>query len=212
MQQSNYIERFVNDYLSGEKTTMNLQNLTQKLPKPILFGIFGATGCLIAAAIFGEMWLSLTRRPPHPQTVVLLMDTSSSMWGGKLLEVQAAATGFVDRQNLTVNNVAIVEFADNSQVLTNFDADKTELKQAIANLTPSGGTNLAQGLKTVASLLRNSNTPNILLFTDGQPNNPRASESIARQIRDTGINLVTVGTGDANSNYLTALTLSLIHI
>ena len=185
---------------------MNFQNLTKKLPKPILFGIFGGVGCLIAAAIFGEMWLSLTRRPPQPQTVVLLMDTSSSMWGGKLLEVQAAATGFVDRQNLTVNNLAIVEFADNSQVLTNFDADKTELKQAIANLTPSGGTNLSQGLKTVASLLQNSNTPNILLFTDGQPNNPRASESIARQIRDTGINLVTVGTGDANSNYLTSLT------
>ena len=97
---------------------MNLQNLTQKLPKPILFGIFGGLGCLLAAAIFGEMWLSLTRRPPQPQTVVLLMDTSSSMWGGKLLEVQAAATGFVDRQNLTVNNLAIVEFADNSQVLT----------------------------------------------------------------------------------------------
>lgn len=164
MQQSNYIERFVNDYLSGEKTTMNLQNLTQKLPKPILFGIFGGVGCLIAAAIFGEMWLSLTRRLPQPQTVVLLMDTSSSMSGGKLPEVQAAATGFVDRQNLTVNNLAIVEFADNSQVLTNFDADKTELKQAIANLTPSGGTNLSQGLKTVASLLQNSNTPNILLF------------------------------------------------
>lgn len=185
---------------------MNWQNLTQKLPKPIIFGIFGGAGCLIAAAIFGEMWLSLTRRPPQPQTVILLIDTSSSMWGGKLSEVQAAATGFVERQNLTVNNLAIVEFSSNSQVLTNFDADKTELKQAIANLTPSGGTNLSQGLKTVASLLRNSNTPNILLFTDGQPNDPRASKSIAREIREAGINLVTVGTGDANSNYLTSLT------
>ena len=185
---------------------MNFQNLTKKLPKPILFGIFGGVGCLIAAAIFGEMWLSLTRRPPQPQTVILLIDTSSSMWGGKLSEVQAAATGFVERQNLTVNNLAIVEFSSNSQVLTNFDADKTELKQAIANLTPSGGTNLSQGLKTVASLLRNSNTPNILLFTDGQPNDPRASKSIAREIREAGINLVTVGTGDANSNYLTSLT------
>ena len=185
---------------------MNFQNLTKKLPKPILFGIFGGAGCLIAAAIFGEMWLSLTRRPPQPQTVILLIDTSSSMWGGKLSEVQAAATGFVERQNLTVNNLAIVEFSSNSQVLTNFDADKTELKQAIANLTPSGGTNLSQGLKTVASLLRNSNTPNILLFTDGQPNDPRASKSIAREIREAGINLVTVGTGDANSNYLTSLT------
>lgn len=185
---------------------MNWQNLTQKLPKPIIFGIFGGAGCLIAAAIFGEMWLSLTRRPPQPQTVILLIDTSSSMWGGKLPEVQAAATGFVERQNLTVNNLAIVEFSSNSQVLTNFDADKTELKQAIANLTPSGGTNLSQGLKTVASLLRNSNTPNILLFTDGQPNDPRASKSIAREIREAGINLVTVGTGDANSNYLTSLT------
>ncbi|NET30019.1 vWA domain-containing protein [Okeania sp. SIO1I7] len=185
---------------------MNLQNFTQKLPKPILFGIFGGAGCLIAAAIFGEIWLSVTRRPPKLQAVVLLIDTSSSMGSGKLSEVQAAATGFVDRQNLTVNKLAIVEFSSNSRVLTNFDADETELKQAIANLRPSGSTNLSQGLNTVASLLQNRNAPNILLFTDGQPNNPGASESMAQQIRATGINLVAVGTGDADSNYLTSLT------
>ncbi|MDY7008306.1 MAG: vWA domain-containing protein [Cyanobacteriota bacterium] len=185
---------------------MNLQNLTQKLPKPILFGIFGGAGCLIAAAIFGEIWLSLTRRPPQLQAVVLLIDTSSSMGRGKLPEVQAAATGFVERQDLNVKKLAIVEFSSNSQVLTNFDADETELKQAIANLRPSGNTNLTQGLNTVASLLQNRNAPNILLFTDGQPNNPQSSESMARQIRATGINLVAVGTGDADSNYLTSLT------
>ncbi|WP_293080246.1 VWA domain-containing protein [Okeania sp. SIO3B5] len=185
---------------------MNLQNLTQKLPKPILFGIFGGAGCLIAAAIFGEIWLSVTKRPPKLQAVVLLIDTSSSMGGGKLPEVQAAATGFVERQDLTLKKLAIVEFSDNSRVLTTFDADETELKQAIANLRPSGNTNLTQGLNTVASLLQNRNAPNVLLFTDGEPNNPGASESMARQIRATGINLVAVGTGGADSNYLTSLT------
>jgi Ca-activated chloride channel family protein len=47
---------------------------------------------------------------------------------------------------------------------------------------------------------------NILLFTDGQPNNKARARSIARQIRQAGINLVAVGTGDAKVNYLISLT------
>lgn len=185
--------------------------ITKKIYKPLLFGVCGGAGCLLAALIFGEIWLYLTRRPPgfltKPQAVVLLMDTSGSMSGQKLPEVQTAASGFVSRQNLKRNDLAVVEFSSQASVVSDFTRDETELQQAIARLYPSGGTNLSQGLTLATSVLKNSDrTPNILLFTDGVPNNPPMAASIAQQIRASGINLVAVGTGDAQINYLTALT------
>ncbi|MEB3827024.1 vWA domain-containing protein [Phormidium sp. CCY1219] len=185
------------------------RTFTEKLRKPLVFGLFGGTGCLVAATILGEVWLWLTHRPPgrEPQAVVLAIDTSSSMSGGKLSEVQMAASGFVDRQDLKVHELGVVEFASSARILTNLNAEESEVQQAIANLQTSGTTNLDQGLNAATSVLGNTNLgANILLFTDGQPNNKARARSIARQIRQAGINLVAVGTGDAKVNYLISLT------
>ncbi|MGC9503152.1 vWA domain-containing protein [Baaleninema sp.] len=193
----------------------NLKNLTQKLRKPLLFGLFGGTGCLAAAGILGETWLYLTRRPPttvtEPQAVVLLIDSSSSMSEGKLPEVQEAAAEFVNRQDLDLHDLAVVAFSNNPRLLANLDAEAAELHQAISSLYPSGNTNLYEALNAAASVLRDAEretpaTPHILLFTDGQPNNPYGAESVARQLRNADINLVAVGTGDAQIDYLAMLT------
>ncbi|MDS1348050.1 hypothetical protein [Planktothrix agardhii] len=57
--------------------------LRQKLSKPVLFGLYGAMGCLGAATIFGEPLLQLTKISPKvdqsPLAIVLLIDTSGSM-------------------------------------------------------------------------------------------------------------------------------------
>jgi Ca-activated chloride channel homolog len=74
--------------------------LRQKLSKPLLFGLYGAVGCLGAATIFGEVFLLLTKLPPtverSPLAILLLIDTSGSMnENGKLGEVKAAAQACV---------------------------------------------------------------------------------------------------------------------
>ncbi|MFM6911515.1 MAG: VWA domain-containing protein, partial [Dolichospermum sp.] len=71
-----------------------MQNLLRKLKqnKPLLFGIYGAIGCLIAALILGEPLLALTKLAPSiqnsSQAIVLLIDASGSMSDGKLTEVK----------------------------------------------------------------------------------------------------------------------------
>lgn len=190
---------------------INITMITKKIYKPLLFGVCGGAGCLLGALIFGEIWLYLTRQPPgfltKPKAVVLLIDTSGSMSGQKLREVQTAASEFVSRQNLKRHDLAVVEFSSRASVVADFTRNETELQQAIARLSARGGTNLSEGFNLATSVLQNSDrTPNILLFTDGVPNNPPMAASIAQQIRASGINLVAVGTGDAQINYLTALT------
>ena len=75
----------------------HFRKLRQAIPKPILFGLYGAVGCLIAATLMGEIFLALTKLPPKiqhsPQAVVLLIDCSGSMDGDKLREVKSAAQG-----------------------------------------------------------------------------------------------------------------------
>lgn len=179
--------------------------------KPLLFGIYGAIGCLIAAIFLGEPLLALTRLAPSvqqtPQAIVLLIDASSSMSGGKLTEVKAASTKFVERRNLTQDKLAVVSFGIDVRTASPLTDDADTLKSAIASLSEYGGTPMAKGLDTsVAELQSISVGRNILLFTDGVPDSPTQAFFSAESARRQNINLIAVATGDADTNYLARLT------
>ena len=189
-----------------------IQQLATRYKKPLLFGICGGLGCLAAALILGEVFLHFTKLPPSvekdPQAIALLIDTSSSMEGGKLPEVKGAAINFVQRQSGKQNNFAVVSFNNGSQVIARLGSDNNTLIQGISGLTPSGGTNMAAGIDTAALEIQSA-TPksrNILLFTDGQPNSLPAANASALNARLQGITVVAVGTGGADSSYLAQLT------
>ncbi|MBC1239862.1 VWA domain-containing protein [Nostoc sp. 2RC] len=190
-----------------------MQNLFRQLRanKPLLFGIYGAIGCLIAAILLGEPLLALTKLAPSsqqtPQAIVLLIDTSSSMSDGKLTEVKTAATKFVERRNLTQDKLAVVSFGLEIKTATPLTDNANTLKSAIASLSEDGGTPMAQGLDAaVAELQATSLRRNILLFTDGLPDTQTLTSFAAESARSQRINLIAVATGDADTNYLAQLT------
>jgi Ca-activated chloride channel family protein len=188
-----------------------LRRLRRKLSKPLLFGLYGAIGCLIAALLLGELLLFLTKLPPtieqSPQAVVLLIDCSGSMDGGKLQEVKSAATNFVQRQDLQQNNFAVIGFGSGVHLGTSLTSDLRQIESAIANLHDRGGTDIASGLQAATAQLQSTNlTPNILLFTDGIPNSETDTLTAAQLSKNQGINLIAVATGDADTNFLTQLT------
>ena len=188
-----------------------LKQLRQKVSKPILFGIYGAVGCLVAALILGEVFLHLTKLPPSTQqtdrAVMLVIDSSSSMGGRKLNEVKSAATSFVERQDLAQNKLGVVKFGSSVSRLASLTNNTRELKRAIALIEDSGGTPMAEGINLAVSEL-NSTTlnPSILLFTDGQPNSTFQTTLEAQTARSQNINLIAVATGDADVNFLSRLT------
>ncbi|MGK7872577.1 MAG: VWA domain-containing protein [Xenococcaceae cyanobacterium] len=169
----------------------NWQQLRQKLRKPILFGVCGATGCLAAAAALGELFLQVTQPPPiierDPQMILLLIDTSGSMEGEKLQEVKAAAKSFVARQNLSQDSFAVVGFGSEIQVGTGLTSDLTTLNQAIDALADGGGTRMDLGIEqAIQELQTMAKTPHILLFTDGQPGGQILPQAITLLIDTSG--------------------------
>lgn len=186
--------------------------LRQKLSKPLLFALYGAIGCLIAALLAGELFLFITKLPPKmekaPQAIVLLIDCSGSMNEfNKLQEVKTAATNFVQRQDLSKNPIAVVGFGDYAQIGTPLTSDQTTLENAIANLSDGGLTDMRLGLENAISQVENSDiTRNILLFTDGLPNSVPDALNTAQLAKSNQINLIAVATGDADTNFLTQVT------
>jgi Ca-activated chloride channel family protein len=189
-----------------------LGQLRQKLSKPILFGLYGAVGCLGAATLFGEAFLALTKLAPtiqrSPQAIVLLIDCSGSMdEKNKLQEVKSAAQAFLQRQNLSENRLAVVGFGSNVEIGASLTGNKFMLDRAIAQLSDGGGTRMDIAIEAAARELQPTSLPrNILLFTDGESSNAGTTLTAGQSAKAEGINLVAVATGDANTNFLTQLT------
>ncbi|MEA5528022.1 vWA domain-containing protein [Dolichospermum sp. UHCC 0684] len=181
--------------------------------KPLLFGLYGASGCLTAAILLGEPFLALTKAKPNPtspvtpQAIVLLIDTSSSMSDGKLTEVKTAASKFIERRDLQKDQLAVVSFGLEIKTATPLTNDANTLKNAIDTLSENGGTPMAEGINAaIGELQTTALNRNIILFTDGVPDDPNLAYNSALATRNTGVKLISVATGDADINYLTQIT------
>ena len=116
---------------------------------------------------------------------VLVVDTSGSMDGKRIRNLQAAAEEFVnsyagDRENVG-RYLAVVDFATHVEVPLNWtDVSSTEGRdnavEAIRNLAAGGGTNLDAGIKQATSLFLKDDVKeiqkanrNTVVLTDGTP-------------------------------------------
>jgi Ca-activated chloride channel family protein len=181
--------------------------------KPLLFGLYGASGCLTAAILLGEPFLALTKGKPNPsasvtpQAIVLLVDTSSSMSDGKLTEVKTAASKFIERRDLEKDQLAVVSFGGEIKTATPLTKDANTLKNAVDTLSENGSTPMAEGINAATGELQTTALDkNIILFTDGVPNDPNFAYDSALATRNMGVKLIAVATGDADINYLTQIT------
>jgi Ca-activated chloride channel homolog len=187
--------------------------LRTRLSKPILFGLYGGLGCLLAAILLGEIFLYLTQLPPAPrsttaQSIVLLMDTSDSMnQNNRISEVKSAALDFVKSRDLAKDRLAVVSFGQTINTVAPLTADPNNLNNAIGGLIAAGGTPMAEGIETATNNLQSiQDNRHILLFTDGIPNNPFPTVIAAKSARSQKITLIAVATADADVNYLAQLT------
>ena len=176
--------------------------------KVLTFAIFGAAGCFVAALI-GEVWMALTLKEPErePLAVCLVLDCSNSMSDGKLDKVKAAATGFVERHENTGDEIALLGFGTAVTVAAPLTTDHSGLRAAIDSFFTDGTTNMSEALQEGLEQLQGSQyATNLLLFTDGEPDNKAATLIAAADCRDQDIKIVAVATGDADITYMGQLT------
>ncbi len=157
-------------------------------------------------------WLS---RPPErliqrgggePVRIFLLIDVSSSMKGAPLLEAKAAAKAFLQRCDFETAEVGLIAFASHVHVLSETTRDWKRLQTAVDRLQAEGTTNLSDALLLVRQRLdARDRTRYVVLLTDGFPDAPENAAWEAALTREEGIQIVAIGTGDADRSYLRRL-------
>lgn len=182
------------------------------LPKCVRFAVVGAIGCL-CGAILGESLLGATRSAPvtsnamGPRSICLVIDSSGSMRSGKLDEVRGAAKNFAQRQDLSRDRIGVVQFASDAKLAVPLTSDLGQIENAIDRLYADGSTAMNLGLQLAEDELSAAQSPqHILLFTDGQPTWPPLALSAARSVRRRGMQIIAIGTGDADRGFLSQLT------
>lgn len=151
---------------------------------------------------------ALKRRDAPRGTVYLLLDQSTSMaYGGKMAQVKRGALHFFYEAYQRGYAVGIIGFSSGASCLLEASRDVYRFEKCLATLRPDGRTAMASAL--YLAVQRHRFRPGgrvIVLITDGQPNDRAATLQAARVARAAGIELVAVGTNGADHAFLSALT------
>lgn len=168
---------------------------------------------------------------PGASAVVLVIDSSGSMSGGKLKKALDAAKSFADNYGNTAKSgryIAAVEFSNGASSLNfgtyskpnywldvaNTDNLKTFKKEIDRWLIADGGTDLAYGLRMTGDRFNDNTVRNIsnryaVVLTDGQPESyydadpEKTATEAAKQLRNKAeIYTVGVGLTEHTKNFL----------
>lgn len=149
------------------------------------------------------------RRARLAGTVYLLLDVSASMADpGKMPELRRGAVRFFYEAWRRDYAVGVIAFAAGARVRTGATRDPYRFQRCLADLMPNGGTAMAAALRLASGRLRGRRGERLaLVITDGMPDDPRAAIDAARAARALGITVTAVGTGNADQDFLRALSL-----
>lgn len=136
--------------------------------------------------------------------IVLVMDASSSMAGEKLTDAKDAAISFVRLLDLEPqgDQAAVVSFDADAALAAPLSGNRWTVEAAIRGLTTRRGTHIDEGLRVALAELEGPrrievNAAVIVLLTDGiHTGEPEADLEVARDVRDSGMRLYTIGLGE----------------
>lgn len=147
--------------------------------------------------------------PVPPINSCLVVDSSTSMQGLLMDSVKATAIEIV-RSLHAQDMFGLVAFNDNAQVLApgGIKLDHANMETAIRMLKPQGGTEIFKGLfagvEEIKKCRRTGYINHLVLLTDGNTYGDEAKcLRLARQARDEGITISTLGIGSKwNDDFL----------
>jgi len=135
-----------------------------------------------------------------------LIDCSTSMLGYKLEE---AKQGILDFARDAINKdylLGLIEFSFSATILCKPGQDMSLLGECLKTMRAYGGTNLAEGIRAAHKALRDVKCDRaIVIATDGQPDKINAALQAGQAAKDSGIDIITIGTDDADQEFLMKL-------
>jgi molecular chaperone DnaK (HSP70) len=143
---------------------------------------------------------------PELIRVFLLIDVSSSMTGQPLVEAQTAANEFLSRCDFTTMEVGLISFSTVVALQSVATSNVRRLHAAVHRIEAEGSTNLTDALEMArGQLVADDRKRYVVILTDGYPDAPDSAVEQALAARQQGIEIVAIGTGDADRDYLRRL-------
>jgi Mg-chelatase subunit ChlD len=142
---------------------------------------------------------------PSRRNVLLLIDASRSMAGAKIEQARTGAIDFAQSAIAKSYATALGVFADRAAMVCDptLDADRFANKIGRVNVGLVGETtDLAAGL-ILAGKFRELAA--VVVVTDGQSNDNAAALEFAATLKDRGIDIICIGTDDADGAFLRLL-------
>ena len=120
--------------------------------------------------------------------VILMIDTSGSMFGDKLQTLKDNSIELLDTLlEVETNKIALIEFNTTSNIIQEFTNDKETLINKINSMNANGGTNYNQALQNLDTILDSYNKESsrdlvVMFLTDGYPVEENPSQKATYQI------------------------------
>ena len=138
--------------------------------------------------------------------VYLVVDCSASMAGAKIVQARAGALRFATEAAATSYAVGLIGFSSGASLLCEPREDAAHVEHHLPRLEPGGTTNMARGIALATESLAGRHGPlAMVVVTDGIPDDGTAALAAAHEAKEAGIDVITVGTDDADAAFLRRL-------
>lgn len=138
--------------------------------------------------------------------VYLTLDTSASMAGTKMDQAKNGALAFGKDAFNKGYQVGLISFSSSARHVCAPTSDIKVLEKHIKGMEANGSTNMAEAIKMAHYHLdKKDKTRVIVIATDGRPDNKRNAVKEAEKAKADNIDIITIGTDDAEQDFLKKL-------
>lgn len=138
--------------------------------------------------------------------VYLLLDCSGSMRGNKINQAKQGALSFAKDALFKGYLTGLIRFDSVALHLCDPQPRLSAIQRQLQQISAGGSTNMTEAIElAIQRLMVNKGTRVIVIATDGMPDNENSALQAAEQAKKKGIDIIAIGTDDANHTYLKKL-------
>jgi len=137
-------------------------------------------------------------------TAILVIDRSGSMAGAKTAFASSGAWDFSQSALEKGYRIATIDFATGASITCGPSRRPDDVRRGCFADSITGSTEMHKGLELVISLAPRAGDT-VVVVTDGAVDEPRSALALGARLKTTGVQILAIGTDDADKAFLSQL-------